>query len=152
ICVLSSMSVGDTTRTPGHFSPAVLFLGTCFDATDWVALLLKNYQTGRVLQRIASRSSAASVRTQNWLQVMNGLGFNVYVGLNSLKARSRSRSRNSIATVRHIFLEADRNGGGVLDVIERRPDLPSPSYILHSSPDRIHFFWRVLGFEAGYVE
>jgi hypothetical protein len=36
--------------------------------------------------------------------------------------------------------------------IAARPDLPEPSYILHSSPDRVHVFWRVTGFEADYVE
>jgi DNA primase RepB-like protein len=31
-------------------------------------------------------------------------------------------------------------------------DVPEPSYILHSSPNRVHVFWRVAGFSADGVE
>jgi hypothetical protein len=30
--------------------------------------------------------------------------------------------------------------------------LQEPSYVLHSSPNRVHVFWRVTGFEPDYVE
>ena len=31
-------------------------------------------------------------------------------------------------------------------------DLPIPSYVLHSSPNHMHVFWRVAGFDNDLVE
>jgi hypothetical protein len=36
--------------------------------------------------------------------------------------------------------------------IAARSDLPEPSYVLYSSPNRVHIFWRVTGFEPDQVE
>jgi hypothetical protein len=36
--------------------------------------------------------------------------------------------------------------------VEARRDLPIPSYVLHSSPNHIHVFWRVTGFDNDLVE
>ena len=33
-----------------------------------------------------------------------------------------------------------------------RSDLPSPSYVLHTSPKRLHVFWKVRGFDVERVE
>jgi hypothetical protein len=33
-----------------------------------------------------------------------------------------------------------------------REDLPPPSYVLHSSPNHVHIFWRVAGFDHNSVE
>jgi hypothetical protein len=54
--------------------------------------------------------------------------------------------------VRHVFLDADRNGSQVLVAITARRDLPPPSYVLHSSPNRIHVFWRARDFTIEQVE
>jgi hypothetical protein len=64
----------------------------------------------------------------------------------------RSRTRNSIGAVRHVFLDADHDGAAVLSRVEARQELPSPSYILHSSPNHIHVFWCVSGFDPNTVE
>jgi hypothetical protein len=57
-----------------------------------------------------------------------------------------------MGSVRHVFLEADRDGDAVLARVEARSDLPPPSYVLDSSPGRLHVFWRVTGFDGMYVE
>jgi hypothetical protein len=36
--------------------------------------------------------------------------------------------------------------------VAARRDLPSPSYVLHSSPNHLHLFWRVTGFDNNLVE
>src|SRR6185436_19468514 len=48
--------------------------------------------------------------------------------------------------------EADHDGPQVLRAIAVRPDLPSPSYVLHSSPGRVDVFWRASGFDVATVE
>src|SRR5207244_2100341 len=67
-------------------------------------------------------------------------------------AHRRSRTRDAVGAVRHVFLEADHDGRAVLEAIAARKDLPPPSYVLHSSPNRVHVFWRPSGFTVDEVE
>ena len=51
-----------------------------------------------------------------------------------------------------MFLEEDSDGPGLLAALTTRPDLPPPSYVLHSSPGRLHVLWRTRHFERDDVE
>jgi hypothetical protein len=51
-----------------------------------------------------------------------------------------------------VFIDVDRDSRGVLAAINVRRDLPPPSYVLHSSPDRVHIFWRATGFTKSAAE
>jgi hypothetical protein len=95
-----------------------------------------------VIQRIVPVTTAASDRFQAWLRHLNAHGWNAYVGVNAYRP-GRSRAREAVAQVRHLFLEEDIDGPGLLAALSTRPDLPPPSYILHSSPGRLHVLWRV---------
>lgn len=128
------------------------FLQTAFEPDDWVAIFLKSYETGQVTQRVGPLDWVMHPRFQAWLRFKNSQKFNVYCGVNAIAPWKRTRTRDSVGAIRHAFLEADRDGPGVLARIAVRSDLPEPSYILHSSPNRVHVFWRVEGFDAGYVE
>lgn len=83
---------------------------------------------------------------------MNAHRFNIYVSVNAIEAGKRARTRDSMASIRHVFLEADHDGDAVLARVHARADLPPLSYVLHSSPGRVHLFWRVTGFDSLYVE
>jgi hypothetical protein len=131
---------------------AVTFLRLAYEPSDWLAVFLKSYDSGQVAQRVGSVSWASHQRFQRWLRAMNVHRFNVYVSVNAIAAGRYARTRDAIASVRHVFLEADRDGDGVLARVDARPDLPSPSYILRSSPGRLHLFWRVTEFYGLYVE
>ena len=131
---------------------AVSFLRLVYEPSDWVAVFLKSYDTGRVAQRVGPVSWVSQEGFQRWLRAMNAHRFNVYVSVNTVAARRRARTRDAIASVRHVFLEADQDGDAVLARVEARLDLPPPSYILRSSPGRLHLFWRVTGFDGLYVE
>ena len=74
------------------------------------------------------------------------------MSVNAIALRRRSRTRDAIGAVRHVFLDADQDGLGLLSRVEARRDLPIPSYVLHSSPNHIHVFWRVNGFDIDLVE
>ena len=125
---------------------ATQFLQLVYQPDDWVALFLKSYETGRVAQRVVPVSLAATDRLQEWLDRENGSGMNVYVSVNSLRPGQTSRRRHAISGIRHVFLDADGAGADVLAAIACRGDLPAPSYVLHTSPDRVHVLWRVTGF------
>jgi len=130
---------------PAHVQPpAVEHLRVAFTPGEWVAVFLKSYVDGRVAQRVASVEWVASDPVQAWLRAMNAHRFNVYVSVNAFEPGSRNRTRACVAAVRHLFIEADADGDQVLGRIERRSDLPRPSYVLHSSRNRVHVFWRVM--------
>jgi hypothetical protein len=83
---------------------------------------------------------------------MNAHKFNVFVSVNAITAGRRSRTRDAVGSVRHLFLDADDDGPAVLSRIEARCDLPRASYVLHSSENRLHIFWRVDGFDHASIE
>ncbi|MEP0848659.1 MAG: hypothetical protein HRF50_17775 [Phycisphaerae bacterium] len=128
------------------------FVRTAFAPDDWVAIFLKSYETGRVHQRVGPVCWVTHPRFQAWLRFKNLQRFNVYVSVNAIAPGRRSRTRDAVGAIRHVFLEADRDGPAVLAAIAARGDLPPPSYVLHSSPNRVHVFWRVGGFDAARVE
>ena len=129
------------------------FLQTAFQPDDWIAVFLKAYDTGRVMQRVGPLEMFCEPRWQTWLRAMNvPYRFNVYVSVNALAPRARARTRQSVIGIRHVFLEADRDGQQVLDAIGTRRDLPPPSYVLQSSPNRVHVFWRARAFDVAHVE
>jgi hypothetical protein len=119
---------------------------------DWVAVFLKSYATGETCQRIASIAQVSRPEFLAWLRSRNVNGWNAYVSVNAVSRQGRSRARQSVAAVRHVFLEADEDGPQVLARIAGRTDLPPPSYLLHSSRHRVHVFWRVAGFDISRVE
>ena len=128
------------------------FLRTAFEPHDWVAVFLKSYDTGGTVQRVGPIALVAHPRFQAWLRWRNLTRWSIYVSVNAIASRRRSRTRASIRAVRHVFLDADLDGAQVLAAIQARDDLPPISYLLHSSPNRIHVFWRVTGFSIEHVE
>jgi hypothetical protein len=128
------------------------FLQTVFEPTDWVAIFLKSYESRSVAQRVGSVSWVQTQRFQRWLRAMNARRYNVFVSVNAIALGRRSRTRDAIGAVRHVFLDADHDGLGLLSRVDMRRDLPNPSYVLHSSPNHIHVFWRVRGFDTDLVE
>jgi hypothetical protein len=129
----------------------VRFHQAAFGHDDSIGVLLKTYRTGQVIQRVVPVTSAISDRFQAWLRHMNAHGWNVYVGVNAYRP-GRSRAREAVAHVRHLFLEEDLDGPGLLATLSTRPDLPPPSYVLHSSPGRLHVLWRVRDIAPSRVE
>jgi len=121
---------------------AMRFLHTAFEAGDSIGVLLKAAGTGHVVQRIVPVITAADDRFQAWLRHMNAHGWDVYITVNAYRP-GRSRARDAVAHVRHLFLEEDHDGPGLLATLSTRRDMPPPSYVLHSSPGRLHVFWRL---------
>jgi hypothetical protein len=91
-------------------------------------------------------------RFQAWLRAKNAERYNVYVSVNAIQRGRRSRTRASIGTIRHVFLEVDEGGADILARVEARADLPPVSYVLLTSPGRVHLFWKAAGFTVEHVE
>src|SRR4051812_24115680 len=128
------------------------FLATAFEPHDRIAVLLKSHDTGGTAQRVGPLSLIAHPRFQAWLRAQSARRFSVYVSVNAIRPQRKARTRDAIGDIRHVFLDADRDGQQVLAAIRTCRDLPTPSYVLHSSPNRVHVLWRVTGFTREEVE
>src|SRR5262249_36593381 len=128
------------------------FLATAFQREDCIAVFLKSYTSGRVAQRVRAVEDVSRPRFQAWLRAENAAGANVYVSVNSFRCGQRSRRREVVAAIRHVFLDADDRADDVLASIAADVTLPPPSYVMRSSPGRAHVFWRVSGFTTESVE
>lgn len=130
----------------------IRFLRTQFMPDDWVAILLKSHDTGGTAQRVGPVSLIASPKFQAWLRAENARRFSVFVSVNAIRPQRKARTREAIGEIRHVFLDADRDGLAVLAAIAARRDLPSPNCVIHTSPNRLHVLWRVSGFTKEGVE
>ena len=130
----------------------VRFLRTAFHPNDWVAVFLKSHDTGGTAQRVGPLSLICHPKFQAWLRAQNARRFSVYVSINAIRPQRRARTREAIGEIRHVFLDADKDGDGVLRTIGGRRDLPLPSYVIRSSPGRLHVLWQVTGFTKETAE
>ncbi len=128
------------------------FLRTYFKNGDWVALLLKGYRGDKSEQWTGPLAWACSPQLQEWLRRRNEEGHDVYASVNAIAAQSRSRTRRDIAAVRLVFLDVDQDARTVLREVERRSDIPVPSYVVHTSVNRAHVLWRVREFDVSVAE
>jgi hypothetical protein len=127
------------------------FVEIGYQSDDWVAVLLKSHDMSETAQRIVPVSTLVGSRFQAWLRFRNATGANVYLSVNAV-VPGRSRTKSAIAAVRHVFLDVDGEGPRVLNDVTARGDVPAPSYVLHTSPGRMHMCWRVSGFDRDMVE
>ena len=90
------------------------FLHTAFRPDDWIAVLLKSHDTGGTAQRVGPMSLIASPKFQAWLRAENARRFSVFVSVNAIRPQRKARTRDAIGEIRHVFLDADRDGPSVL--------------------------------------
>lgn len=128
------------------------FLRSAYEPGDWIAVLVKPSGLGDAIQRVGPVDVVASTRVQAWLRAANAAKCCIYVSVNAVQPGQRSRRREAIHAIRHIVMDVDGDAADVLREIETRPDLPAPSYVLHTSCSRVHVLWRVSGFQIETAE
>jgi len=128
------------------------FLRIAYEPEDWIAALLKRYDTAEGLQRVGPTGNLQQDRMQRWLRMMNARRFNIYVSVNAITPGLRRRTREAVGHIRHVFLDVDKDGPTVLNRIRATAAVPEPSYVLESSPGRLHLLWRATGFTTSTVE
>ena len=57
---------------------AIQFLRTAFEPDDWIAVFLKSYETGGVVQRVGPVSLFLEPRLHAWLRAMNARRFMMF--------------------------------------------------------------------------
>ena len=120
------------------------FLEAAFEPSDRLAILVRSRVRGETLQRITTAERIAELSFQHWLHFKNDQeGADVYVGMNPLKPDARTRTKEDIRSIRHLYLDLDHDGAASLALIEQSPLVPRPNYVLATSPDKFQVIWRV---------
>ncbi len=127
-------------------STAADFLARCFAPGETIALLLRCENPTGILQRIVPLERALAPRYLGWLAHENSIGANIYVSANPLRSGSRKRTKESIAAVRHLYLDLDADGDAHLASLRASDAAPTPTAIVSTSHGKYQVLWRVDGF------
>jgi hypothetical protein len=122
------------------------YLRASFEPTDRLAVVLVSKRPDSVIQRIATADKIASQDFQAWLRYQNSQRYEIYVSMNALREGARGRTKEDVAVIRHVYLDFDDNGTAAVRDLFKRQDLPTPSHVLNTSPDKWQVTWRVEGF------
>ena len=105
-----------------------------------------------MVQRFAPAERIAAQDSQRWLAHMNRSGYDIYISMNALAENARDRTKESVAAIRHVYLDLDDGGDEALRRLLARKDLPKPNYVLHTSPGKHQVVWKVEGFSQEQAE
>jgi RepB DNA-primase from phage plasmid len=128
------------------------FLSRCFAPGETIALLLRRDNGERPAQRIVRLEQVLTPRYLGWLAHENGAGANVYVAANPLHSGSRRRTKESIASVRHLYIDIDLDGEERLAALRASDAAPTPTAILSTSARKYQVLWRIEGFDFDQQE
>lgn len=98
----------------------------------------------KVEQRVFDASTAASPKVQAWLRHMNARRYDVFVGMQPMREKVRTRHKGDVARVDRVYLDIDEAGPAALERIlgdARRGRIPEPRFALATSPDRCQVVW-----------
>jgi RepB DNA-primase N-terminal domain/RepB DNA-primase C-terminal helical domain len=139
--------------TPAKKLGAQEYLGAAFEPSDLHAVLVRNPRRGETVQRIATVAQIAEPSFQEWLHFKNNReGFDVYIGMNPLKPAARTRTKEDILSIRHLYLDLDHEAAKSLVTIEKSPHVPRPNYVLSTSGSKFQVIWRVDGIAQEQAE
>lgn len=123
-----------------------------FEPTDRIAMLVLNRNVSETVQRITSARKAASPEFQAWLRYKNANGSDIYIGMNPLKQDASTRTKEDIASIRHVYLDLDHGAPEALAGVENSNTVPKPNYILTSSSGKFQVVWKVEGMSLDEAE
>ena len=123
-----------------------------FEPTDNAAILVRTRGTGKTVQRITKAETIASPEFQAWLAARSAAGSDVYVGMNPIKEGAYSRTKENIKSIRHVYLDLDKNGDKSLEAIRNSTEVPPPNFVLDTSPGKHQVVWKVTGFSQDEAE
>jgi hypothetical protein len=131
---------------------AANFLTRCFTSSETIALLLRREDAPRPQQRVVTLEQVLAPRYMAWLTFENDNGANIYVSANPLRTGSRKRTKECIASVRHIYIDIDDDGDARIATLRASDRVPTPTAILSTSPSKYQALWRVAGFDFEHQE
>jgi RepB DNA-primase from phage plasmid len=146
------MSGIESDRVRRDMAPAD-YIRANFQASDRIAVLVRNPKRGETVQRITTAEKVAGTPFQAWMRYKNEKeAFDVYVGMNALKSGAYTRTKDDIVAIRHLYLDLDHDGSASLAAIEKSADVPPPNFVVNTSPDKYQVIWKVEGIELVQAE
>jgi hypothetical protein len=127
---------------PDSISPSEYILDN-FKPSDRIAVLVRNRATEEIIQRIASAKDVAAHDFQEWLTKRNRAGFDVYIGMNTLKEGACTRTKRDILEIRHVYLDLDYRAPEGLKAIHNSDEVPKPNFVLDTSPGKHQVIWKI---------
>jgi hypothetical protein len=123
------------------------FLTRCFASGESIALFLRRDTSASATQRIVPLQRVLTPRYLGWLAHENSTGANIYVAANPLRTGSKKRTKESIAAMRHLYIDIDTDGEARLAALRVCDVAPTPNVVLSTSPGKYQVLWRVEGFD-----
>src|SRR5215471_1987467 len=128
------------------------FLARSFAPGETIALLIRHQAPDQTWQRIVPLERVLEPHYLAWLANENWEGANIHVGANPLRPHSRKRTKDSIARVRHLYLDLDHDGELRLATLRASDRVPEPNAIVRTSVGKYQLLWRVSGFSSAQQE
>ena len=100
------------------------FLTRCFAPAETIAVLLRREVPASTTQRVVALERVLAPRYLGWLSYENINGANVYVAANPLQAGCRTRTKENISEVRHLYLDIDSDGDARLAALQAAGQRP----------------------------
>ena len=126
---------------------ATNFFTRSFSSSETIALLMRREDASRPQQRVVTLEQVLAPRYLAWLAYENDAGANIYVSANPLRPGSHKRTKESISSVRHLYIDIDTDGDARLAALRVSDQVPTPTAILSTSPGKYQALWRVAGFD-----
>jgi hypothetical protein len=132
---------------------AASFLRRCFAPEETIAILLRRQDAAAPRQRVVRLAQVLETRYMAWLSYENQHDRNnIYVAANPLRSGSRKRTKENIASVRHLYIDIDTDGDARLAALRASELVPPPTAILSTSAGKYQVLWRVEGFDLARQE
>jgi hypothetical protein len=124
-----------------------------FQRSDRLAVLVRNSCRRETVQRITTAGQMAEPSFQDWLRHKNEKeSFDIYIGMNTLKHEARTRTKEDIEAIRHLYMDIDHDGPAALARIQQSNVVPPRNYTINTSPDKFQAVWRVQNISQGQAE
>ena len=120
------------------------YILTNFQPSDRLAVLVRNNGRRETVQRITTAEKMAEPSFQDWLLHKNEKeSFDIYIGMNTLKHEARTRTKEDIEAIRHLYMDIDHDGPAALARIQQSNLVPPQNYTIDTSPNKFQVVWRV---------
>jgi DNA primase RepB-like protein len=139
--------MSDLSAFTPRFLSAPQYVLALHEPQDHVAVLVRNRRREQTMQRILPAEAIASPPFQAWLKEQNEAGADIFIGMNPLKSGIPNRTKENVREIRHVYLDLDEDPGASLHAVRTSGDVPSPNFVLDTSPGKHQVVWRVEGLD-----
>lgn len=139
--------MSDVSAFTPRFLSAPEYVLALHEPNDRVAVLIRNRGREQTMQRILPAEAIASPPFQAWLKEQNEAGADIFIGMNPMKSGIPNRTKENVREIRHVYLDLDEDAGASLHAVRTSGDVPSPNFVLDTSPGKHQVVWRVEGLD-----